>query len=195
MANVDAPFGLRPVRYLSGAPYNGAANPYHVPSTDSTAIYIGGLVKPVGTTNADGIPVVTGNVATSNVVVGVVVGVMPVTADSTVYRVASTDRIVMVADDPNLVFEVQADDGGAAFAITGVGGLCDLTGFTSGSTATGRSSIEVDSSTLDVAGAGDEDVLVVGFSRAIDNEPGGANANVLVRLNNHFYVDNALPVD
>lgn len=193
MANADAPFGLRPVRYISGAPYAGAANIYHVPATDNTAIYVGGLVKTAGTTDADGVMTVTGNVATGNPVIGVVVGVLPTTADSPTYRAASTLRYVLVADDPNLLFEVQADDGGAAFAITGVGGLCDLTGFTSGSTTTGLSSIEVDSSTLDVVDVGDEDVLILGFTRSPDNEVGAANANVLVRLNNHFLVDNALP--
>jgi hypothetical protein len=41
MANSNAPTGLTPVRYASGAPYNGAANVYFVPASDSTALYIG----------------------------------------------------------------------------------------------------------------------------------------------------------
>lgn len=78
MANVDAAFGLRPVRYLSGAPYNGACNKYYIPSTDTnTAVYIGSVVKLTGGADADGIPVVTGNVSATNPIVGVVVGVVP----------------------------------------------------------------------------------------------------------------------
>lgn len=41
MANIDAPFGLRPIRHKSGAPYNGAVNPYYVASTYATALFIG----------------------------------------------------------------------------------------------------------------------------------------------------------
>ena len=104
MANADAPFGLRPVRYLSGAPYNGATNKYHVASGDSTATYVGALVRKTGGADADGFATVTANVSSGNPVVGVVVGVMPVTADSLKYRAASTERFVFVADDPTLLF-------------------------------------------------------------------------------------------
>lgn len=188
MANADAPFGLRPVRYLSGAPYNGAANKYYVPSSDSTAIYVGGLVKLAGSADADGVASVTGNVATGNAVLGVVVAVVPDTADSLVYRAASTTRYVMVADDPNLVFEIQEDSGGAAMAAANVGNTADITGFTGGSTTTGLSSLEIDSSTATASGDGTEDVLIVGLVQSPDNAI-GTNANWLVRLNNHSFVD------
>lgn len=189
MANADAPRGLKPLRYLSGAPYNGACNKYYVPSSDSTAIYVGGLVKPAGSADADGVMSVTGNVATGNPVLGVVVAVVPVTADSTIYRAASTERYVFVADDPNLVFEVQEDSVGGALAATAVGNAADLTGFTSGSTTTGLSAIEIDSSTATASGDGTEDVLVVGLSPSPAENTIGTNANWLVRLNNHFFVD------
>lgn len=188
MANADAARGLRPVAYLGGACYTGGAGRYYVPSSDSTAIYIGGLVKFAGSADADGVPSVTGNVATGDAVVGVVVGVEPVTADSTIYRVASTARYVTVADDPNLLFEVQEDSGGAALAATAVGNVADLTGFTSGSTTTGLSSIEIDSSTATASGDGTEDVLIVRLAKRPDNAI-GTNADWLVRLNNHAFVD------
>lgn len=189
MANADTPRGLKPTRYLSGAPYNGAQNKYYVAAGDSTAIYLGGLVKPAGSADADGVMSVTGNVATGNPVLGVVVGVAPVTHQSTTYRAASTERYVYVADDPNLVFEVQEDAVGGALAATAVGNTADLTGFTSGSTYTGLSAIEVDSSTATASGDGTEDVLIVGFSQSPGDNEIGANAKVMVRLNNHFFVD------
>lgn len=185
MANADAARGLRPVAYLGGACYTGGANRYYVPSTDSTAIYIGGLVKFAGSADSDGVPSVTGNVSTGDVVVGVVVGVEPVTADSVIYRAASTARYVTVADDPNLLFEVQED---GAIAATAVGNVADLTGFTSGSTSTGLSSIEISSSSATASGDGTEDVLIVRLARRPDNAI-GTNANWLVRLNNHAFVD------
>lgn len=188
MANADAAHGLRPVRYLSGAVYTGAANTYFMPSTDATAAYIGSLVKLAGSADANGVATVTSNVVTGDAVVGVVVGVTPVTADSTIYREASVDRYVMVADDPNLVFEVQEDSDGATLAATDVGSVADLTGFTAGSTTSGLSSIEIDSGTATAAGDGTEDVLIWGLVQRQDNEI-GTNANWLVRLNNHALVD------
>ena len=190
MANVDAPFGLRPVRYLSGAPYNGATNRYYVPATDTdAAIYPGGLVKLVGTQDANGIPVVTGNVATGNAVVGVVVSVEPVTQDSTMYRASGTARYVNVADDPNLLFEVQED--GAMTAP--VGATATLTGFTAGNTLTGLSSIEIDSSEVSETADVDDDVLIVRLSQKPDNAT-GANAVWEVRLNRHASVNAATGV-
>lgn len=188
MANSDAPMGLKPVRYLSGAVYTGAANTYSIPDTDATAVYLGGLVKLAGSANADGVATVTGNVATGDAVVGVVVGVAPVTADSTIYREASTDRKVMVADDPNLLFEVQEDSDGGALAATDVGSVADLTAFTGGSTTTGLSSIEIDSGTATASGDGTQDVLIWGLAQRQDNAIGN-QANWLVRLNNHAFID------
>jgi len=194
MANADSAFGLRPVRYLSGAPYNGAANKYFIPASDTdTAVYIGSVVKLTGGADADGIPVVTGNVATSNPVVGVVVGVVPVTADSLTYRANSTARYVMVADDPSLVFEVQEDSVGGALAATAAGATCILAGFTSGSTITGLSGIELDSSNVSETSDTDDDVRIISLVQRPDNEI-GANAKWLVRLNLHQYVNAAVGV-
>lgn len=195
MANADAASGLRPAMYQGGAAYTGAANRYYIPATDTdAAVYIGGLVKFAGSADADGVPSVTGNVATADSVVGVVVGVDPVEGagangrDSTTYRANSTERYVWVADDPNLLFEVQEDSVGAALAATAVGNVADLASFTSGSTTTGLSSIEIDSSTATASGDGTEDVLIVRLVNRPDNVIGD-NAKWLVRLNNHAFVD------
>ncbi len=190
MANADTPRGLRPVRYLSGAPYNGAANLYYIPASDTNAaVYIGGLVKLAGSADADGVASVTGNTATSNVFVGVVIGVHPTMGagangrDSTIYRANSTERYVWVADDPNLLFEVQ-DDASATLTAGAVGSVADLTGFTTGSTTTGLSAIEISASTA-TTGASDADVQIMGLSASPDNSIGN-NAKWLVRIRNHF---------
>lgn len=194
MANTDNATGLKPVRYTSGAPYNGAANLYYIPASDGTAAYIGGLVKPGGSADSRGIMSVTGNVSTGNAVVGVIVGFHATLGagaggrDSTTYRAASTERYVWVADDPNLMFEVQDDSDGGDLAAANVGNSADLTGFTSGSTFTGLSSIEIDSSTATASGDGTEDVVILGLADREDNSI-GTNAKWLVRLNNHFMVD------
>jgi hypothetical protein len=189
MANADAAFGLRPIRYASGAPYNGAANKYYIPSTDTdSAAYIGSLVKLTGGADSFGVPTVTANVAANDAVVGVVVGVVPVTHDSLIYRANSTERYVLVADDPNLLFEVQEDSAGGALAATAAGATCQLTGFTSGSTFTGLSAIEIDSSELSETSDTDDDVRIIRLSTREGNEV-GTNAVWEVRLNNHQMVN------
>lgn len=151
MANVNAPFGLRPIRYASGAPYNGACNPYF--ATGATgAIYIGDPVVGAGSANSAAVqgyeigqlPTVT--VAADgdgDPILGVCVGVLPVTADSLRYRADSTDRIIMVADDPALVFIGQCDTAGTDWAVTDVGAYANLLVGT-GSTYTGLSGWTLD---------------------------------------------------
>lgn len=194
MANGDTPFGLKPVRYVSGGPYNGAVNRYYIPASDTdAAVYIGGLVKLTGGADAAGVAAVTGNVASGNPVVGVVVAVEPSANYSTIYRANSTERYVLVCDDPNVLFEVQEDSDGGALAATAAGGTATLTGFTSGTAATGLSAIEIDSSGLSETSDTDDDVRIIRFVARPDNEI-GANAKWLVRLNVHQYVNAAVGV-
>ena len=188
MANSDNAFGLRPVASGGSGPYTGKIERFYVQSSDATAIYVGGLVKPDGSASADGLMSVTGNISTGDAVLGVVVAVEPVTADSLTYRAASTERWVYVNTDPNQVFEVQDDSVGGALAAANVGNSADLTGFTGGDTVYGNSTMEIDSSTATASGDGSEDVVIIGLVQREDNSI-AANANWLVRLNNHFMVD------
>lgn len=194
MANGDNPNGLKPSRYVSGGPYNGAVNRYYIPASDTNAaVYIGGLVKLTGGADAAGVPAVTGNVATGNPVVGVVVAVEPHKDHSAIYRVNSTERYVLVCDDPDVLFEVQEDSVGGALAATAAGGTATLIGFTSGSSSTGLSAIELDSSGLSETSDPTDDVRIIQLVQRPDNEV-GTNARWLVRLNVHQYVNAAVGV-
>ena len=44
MANKNAPFGLKPVRMMSGAPYSGGQSRYRIASGATTPIFQGDLV-------------------------------------------------------------------------------------------------------------------------------------------------------
>lgn len=186
MANVNAPFGLKPVRYLSGAPYNGAVNMYSVAAGYSTGIFIGDPVVDIGTTQQ-----INGAyykdvqlAATTDVITGVVVGVVPVTADSLPYRAASTQRILMVADDPNLIFEAQeATGGGLAAADLGLN-----ISFNAGtpSTVTGLSGLTLKTDTE--ATTNTLALKLFGIVNRADNEIGDS-CKWLVRINRHRYVD------
>ena len=187
MAHVDNPSGLTPVRFLNGAPWNGATVLCYVPASDGTAIYPGGLVRLAGSASADGVPSVTGNISTGGVVYGVVVGIEPVTDESTVYRAASTERYLHVCPAEGVAFKVQ-DDAAGTPAATDIGSVADLTGFTSGSTTFGRSSIEISYATVTASGDGTEDVVILGLWRDPANSIGD-NADWLVKLNNLQLVD------
>ena len=58
MASVSRANGFRPVKTITGANYNGQANLYFVPASDSTAIMVGDAVKLAGDARAAGRSVV-----------------------------------------------------------------------------------------------------------------------------------------
>jgi hypothetical protein len=114
-------------------------------------------------------------------VTGVVVGIVPTLAlQGYKYRPASTDCYVLVADDPDLVFECQEDAVGGALAVADVGLNADMTSG-SLSTVTGRSGFQLDTSTK--ATTATLQLRIVGFVQRVNNEVGNANAKVLVRFN------------
>lgn len=163
MANSDIVSGFKPVRYLNGAPYSGAHNLYLIPAGDATATFIGDAVVAGGTAgtaglrvdgvDVEGMPTVAQAAAGNTNIVGVVVGFYSrPDALGTLYRPASTAMIAMVADDPNIIFEVQEDSVGAALAAVDVGENADLV-VAAGSTTTGISGMELDSSTHTAAAA------------------------------------------
>jgi hypothetical protein len=187
MANADTPFGLRPVRYLSGAPYNGAVNQYSTATGDGTAIFIGDPVTLSGTSQT-----INGNVyldvdqaATGDIVIGVVVGVLPVTRESTIYRVGSTQRILLVADDPNLVFEIQEVSGGTALTANDAGLNANFV-VGSGNTSSGMSGVELNNGSE--AASATLDLIITGFVNRADNEI-GEHAKWLVRINRHQFAN------
>ena len=135
------PFGLTPVRYKSGAPYNGAANLYSVAAGETNNIFIGDPVLISGTGDAAGIPGVV-RAAAGDRMTGVVVGfgqfdgasAGSTTAITRGYRTASTADYLLVADDPALLFAVEEDAVGGALATTDIGNNADLVGGTAGNT-------------------------------------------------------------
>jgi hypothetical protein len=187
MANADTPFGLKPVRHRNGAPYTGAARVYSVAAGDGTAIYVGDLVTAAGTAQTINGVVYQDVVqsATGDIFQGVVVGVLPVTQDSLKYRAASTQRLLLVADDPDLVFEIQEVSGGTPLAANDIGLNANIV-VAAGSTVTGMSGMELNNATE--ATTNTLDVKIQGFVNRVDNEI-GEHAKWLVALNRHRYAN------
>lgn len=188
MANSNVPMGLVPRKYLSGAPYNGATNQYVHDSGNAVAIFVGDLVTITGASSTIN-GVVYPNVvqsATGDVFQGVCVSVEPITQASSIYCEASTQRIINVADDPNLVFEAQDASGGTPLTINDIGLNINVVVGT-GSTTTGMSAMELDNGTE--AATNTLDLKLTGFVNAPDNAAGTANAKYFVRINRHRFVN------
>ena len=141
MANVSKISGLAPVAYLNGSPWNGQARTYYIPSTDTNAYAIGDPVDIAGSSDTTGVPSVTlataGNNSGANRILGAIVGVLGTKYGSAaaginnpntiiVPATKTQDYYVMVADDPNIIFEIQEGGTGTALAAAQVGLNCDL---------------------------------------------------------------------
>jgi hypothetical protein len=178
---------LKPVKHLTGAPWNGKVNVYYVPATDATALFKGDAVKSAGSADATGkFPTVT-QVVAGDAVRGIVVGfgdnpyvMTHPDAPNRDYRPASTAMYVFVVDDPSVIFEVQEDSVGGALAAVDVGSSADIV-VAAGSTATGRSAMELDSSTKVILAATCKVLRVVDRE---DNEL-GTNAKWEVLIAEH----------
>jgi hypothetical protein len=185
MANTSRVNGFRPVKHLNGSPYNGQFNLYTLLAADATATFVGDLVKLSGTADASGAYASIAQAAAGNAVIGAVIGFVPDYSNLNSpgqYRLASTLRFAMVADSPDLIFECESDNGGAALAITDVGRVADvLVG--AGSTSTGQSGMQLDSSTA-ATNTATFPLRIMGFSPRVDNEIGNF-AKVLVMINAH----------
>jgi hypothetical protein len=195
MSSVSRINGFRPVKTVTGAAWNGQANVYFVPSTDATVIMVGDAVKLAGDARAaTGAPTVTRITAGTDIPVGIVVGILftgvgditnipPVSDLNTpIYRRASTDRYLLVADDPNLIYEVQYEGTSVAAAtITANVGLNGNFTTTAGSTSTGASGMQL--ATAGLATTATLPLKVVGFPNRPDNIPGDTYFSYWVKIN------------
>ena len=194
MPNVAAPTGLRPVGMVSGVPYSGSNRTYSIAAGDATAVYIGDAVKLAGTTQLiNGSPYSDVVIAaTGDVMLGVVVGILPSTRDSLTYRAASTQRLLLIADDPNLLFEIAQGSGGTALTANDVGLNVDLS-VVAGSTITGYSGSVINNATE--ATTNTLDLKIIGIVDRADNDigtavgTGAASSRFLVRINRHQFAN------
>ena len=113
MSATAAPFGLRPVGNLGGT-YNGSFRQYPILSTESTRICFGDLVKLTDAGSTTTIQKDTGT--TSATPIGIFLGCRytDLSTGQTQFNqqwsgAAHTNGMVYVCDDPNVLFEIQAD--------------------------------------------------------------------------------------
>lgn len=176
MANPTGAFGLRPVRYLNGNPYNGATVPCYCSSSYATALFIGDPVL-VTTTTAERdttlrYPTInkSGGLSAA-IVLGAIVAFDPYPDNLTLnYRTASTERIAHVAMGSDLVFEIRGDGGGTPTK-NWIWNSAVMIATTTGDTTTGLSGMELDEGTTTAPSSTQADpLIIVGISSAPDNE-------------------------
>lgn len=188
MANPIVKRGLVPAGTVTGAPVSGSLRYYSIPASNATATFLGDLVT-MQTTSSIVNGVVMQDViqsATGDVFQGVVVGFLPDTSTSLPYRAASTLRVAMVADNPDILFECDDISTGTPFTNADVGLNCNIV-VGAGSTVTGYSAMELDNTTE--ATTNTLDVKIVGFTNRADNDPASASGKYLVRINRHRFVN------
>jgi hypothetical protein len=183
MANLDAPFGLRPARTSISSQQQ---NRYRIAANYGTSIFQGDLVAMV---TGGGIERVAAG--GSGFILGVFNGCEftdPTTGKPTFsnHYPASTnasDIIANVIDDPNAVFEIQAD---AAFPVADLAGNYDILA-TAGDTTSGTSRIELEVGTADSTVA-TLPLKAIDISQDPENsDTSTANTNVIVKINNHLF--------
>jgi hypothetical protein len=196
MANQNTAFGLRPIG-LNGAGANTTGvTQYEIAAANTNAIFQHSPVIPL----AAGVIDIVGNANGGTVpALGVLMGVEYVDSSSkkTVFKNywpgannVSVDTNfpvkAFVADNPNQLFMVAADESSTdrATALSNIFANASLATATSGSTATGRSSAELDIST--VATTATLFMRVVGLTGDDANlDYDAAGVNYVVRFNFH----------
>lgn len=156
MASVASPYGLKPVNLIGGQPYAGSTREFKLSTNNSAAIFNGDIVQLTAAGNPQAISA-TPTAGTTAGIVGVCLGVRyinPATKQANWAQFLPANAItggytevyVVVADDPDLVFQVQ---GTAAFGTltngaAGAVGKNAALGFgTAGSTTTGNSGVNL----------------------------------------------------
>ena len=198
MANPDTPFGLRPIRHRNGAPYNGAMNPYFISGGYGTAMFIGDpvhkwtdgsntarvTVPGLGAFAIGTLPEIRlAPVTDDTLITGVIVALAAQPNDlETMHSKASTERVAWVCDDPDIIFEIQAD---GIVTTTMVGLNAQMIATHAGNATTGISGRELDISSDPPAADASNQLLIMRLVNREDNATELTHVKVEVLINRH----------
>jgi len=195
MANANAAFGLRPIND-NGTPWSGQGRMVYFPTSQSGNIFLGDPLVALGGTDAWGVPAVgIASAGATNVVLGGFNGICngpqgsgyTVTRDLPVYRQASVANYGFIPDDPNQLYAIQEDSNGGAIAAANAGFSNANLVSGSGSTTTGFSGWQLQSSTASTSSNPTYQLRMLGLLRGPANVI-GVNA-VWVQVLSNVYTD------
>ena len=152
MANVNAPFGLRPVRHLNGSPWNGQTIRCYLHGSYAVAMFVGDPVQYQTELNYKdttgkhpSIMLCAGSTTTT--VFGVITSFEPDPDNlSLQYNPASNERYANVCLAGDVIFQIQDDGAGAPTAVF-VGQNTTMTAGSRTGTIDGLSAYVLDSTT------------------------------------------------
>jgi hypothetical protein len=196
MATVSGPYGLQPANKLGGAPFAGSTRMYSIASAYAVTIQTGDPVIFVTTGATRGTiarfnATTTATTATaSGTFLGVFMGVMftdatlgPTFRQNWVASTVATDALAYVLDDPDALFQVQAD---GVLAQTTLGTNAGLIQTVAGSATLNKiSGVALQASSI--ATTTTLPLRIVDFVRGPTSAIGDTFTDVLVRFNNHFH--------
>ena len=189
MATTAAPYGLKPVKRADGMAYAGATSQYLIdPAGEGTNLFYGQVVH-IGADGYIALSTATGADATTNALptgttltgsLGVFVGCEYVNSDgqtvhSQYYPSGALNAKAYVVDDPNVLFQVQADGAMDQSDIGANTFFAAAQSTSTGSTSTGNSTSAVDATTVTTTAA----FRIVGAVSPI----GDAYPDLLVKFN------------
>ncbi len=179
-------FGLRPLRYRNGTPYNGAVSRYY--KSASVILGIGDPVVLAGSAHTDGTPTIDRAAAGSGTITGVFAGIDPIPSDLTKKGFAAADvGYCYVIDDPNVLFVIEEDGDTTPIPATAVGEFCDLATVGNANSTIWQSTVQLDSSN---AATGDN-VRIIELLHRPDNAIMATTASVkglwVVSINEHTF--------
>jgi len=161
MASTASPYGFKPVNEVGGLPYAGSTRSFALdPAGYGTNIFNGSLVY-VATTGYLQLVTADGSDGTTNAfpagttltgAVGVFVGCSYVNAQgqtlfSQYYPANALNAVAFVVDDPNTVFQVQADGQLTIAALGANVTIANAQSTSTGSTTTGNSNVAISATT------------------------------------------------
>ncbi len=184
MANIDAAFGLRPIAKVGSAPGGTTGTTkYSIADNQGTAIFTG---DPVKYKNDGTVEVATAGDASCGVFMGCFY-TDPTTSKPTFRNhfpasLSPGDAIAFVADDPDQLFIAQQDSDGSNLVAADLNLNADLV-FGAGSTTTGLSGVEIDSSSKNTTAT--LQVRLIDFYDVPSNDATADNSILVVKINNH----------
>ena len=181
MANVNAPRGFRPVRYSDGKPYMGAVNKYY--KSASVILGVGDpVVRTTGSTDPQAIGASVTRATVGSYVTGHIVAfdAIPASLSQVGYMLAADTGYVYVADELDMVLEVQEGGSGTALTAANIGQSINAITAVNANTTIGTSLFQIDNATVTTASTGT--YVIVGLVQRADNVL-GQYAKWLVKVN------------
>lgn len=197
----NGPQGLQAIKSLGAATWNGQSNPYAIKSGEATSIFRGDPVYVGDDGYLHSLNDGTATVATT-AIVGVFAGSEFVTSTAVnaidpaspgrqywpggTVTLGGRDAIGFVIDDPNTIFNIQANNAVALTRAATIGNLAAVSFATAGNTVNGLSGVTLNASAI-VNGGATVALKIIESNAYPGNTFGIPYQNFNVLIQNHVY--------